>query len=205
LADVHAAHLIHREAGDARLAVEARLLARQQPQEIAALVGLSTAVVETYEALFFAVSDSMAATDWIVTRAVGWAPGWPGRPDPTAVLKWFAFAGGPRVLEAVWPYLVRPSLAAAGLPPLRDGLDLRARRAAALALLPEGHAEDAGFVRHHLAEMGRDRGVPAAGARMRRLAHPGPRRRAGRGVQGPRQPSRREAGGQERVAHAVDV
>src|SRR5690242_428129 len=50
--DVHAARLLHEGAGGQAVEAQARLLARQSPQEAAAALGLPAGVVEAYEALF---------------------------------------------------------------------------------------------------------------------------------------------------------
>jgi hypothetical protein len=105
--DVHAARLLHERAGAPRLVVQARLLARQTPDEIAPLTGVPAPVIDAYEALFFHCRDRLDASDWVLVQAVGMRA-WAGAegPDPAVIFKWFAYQGGPVVLEAVQPYLV---------------------------------------------------------------------------------------------------
>jgi hypothetical protein len=106
-ADLHAAQQLHEGGGTTRLLVQARLLARQTSSEIAVRTGFADSVIDAYETVFFHCRDRLEAHDWVLTCAIGvrsWAE--PKGPDPAAVLKAFAHWGGPRVLEAVQPYLL---------------------------------------------------------------------------------------------------
>jgi hypothetical protein len=87
--------------------IQARLLARQPVDEVARRTGVPVAVVNAYQGLFFDVVDCLDARDWVLVRAIGMGT-WSGKafPDHGALLKCFAYFGGPLVLEAVLPYLV---------------------------------------------------------------------------------------------------
>jgi hypothetical protein len=139
-ADVAVARLLHEHGGLTRLAVQARLLAGQDLEAVSACTGLPPATVAVYEALFFNVLDRLRAIDWVTCTAIG--PGRGPAPDPEAVLKAFAYGGGPLILGQVWPYLAGPEAARAFLLPPRDLTDLRARRSVALALLPAGDPQE---------------------------------------------------------------
>jgi hypothetical protein len=65
-----------------RWALEARLLAGEPPEAIAARCGLSAAAVVAYEALFFNVRDRLEATDYISLIAIGPIMTHGGRPQP---------------------------------------------------------------------------------------------------------------------------
>src|SRR5262245_44912699 len=106
-ADIHAAHRLFERGGQARVVVEARILARQTPGEVAWLTALPVEVVRAYEALFFDCRPFLGARDWVFLHAIrGHEYADASVPDPGAVLKAFAFAGGPLVLEAVMPHLL---------------------------------------------------------------------------------------------------
>jgi hypothetical protein len=104
--EVCEAHRLFEAGGTTRLLVEARLLARQTPDEVARLTGVPAGVIRTFEALHFNVLDRLDARDWVTTHAVGWGRYDPARGrDAAAVLRAFAYHGGPLALEAVLPYL----------------------------------------------------------------------------------------------------
>jgi hypothetical protein len=158
-----------------RCAVEARLLAAQTPEQVAARTGLPPLAVTLFEALFFQVSGRLHATAWVACAAIGRGRGVGAAPEPQAVLKAFAYCGGPLILELVWPYLVGPCplAAAAEQQPPDALLDLRIRRAVATALLPESPAERLKLLRLHLglikgerAGAGRLYPAPSLAARM---------------------------------------
>jgi len=100
--EIYAAYRLSEEGGPKRLEIEARLLARQSPGEIAERVGLPAAVVETYEALFFQVSDRLAGRDWITLRAIG---RWSGDVIPAVLLRGLAYHHGPLMVDVLAPYL----------------------------------------------------------------------------------------------------
>jgi len=98
--DVAAAIAIHEGEPTARLTIEARLLAGEPIEAIAGRCDVSVEAVEVYEQLFFNVSDRLANTSYILFHAIGAASykGFAGD-DSGAVLKWFAYMGGSRVLD----------------------------------------------------------------------------------------------------------
>ena len=83
-----------------RRAVEAWLLAGEPIEAIARRCGVPVEAVEVYEQLFFNVADRLTSTSYILFHAIGAASyrGFDGD-DTGAVLKWFAYMGGPRVLD----------------------------------------------------------------------------------------------------------
>ena len=79
-----------------RAEVEARVLARQSPDEIAAACRLDASVVELFEMLFFAVRDRLNSPSWIQHNALGpktWEP--LQRDDIAWVWKAFGYFYGP--------------------------------------------------------------------------------------------------------------
>ena len=136
------AHRLYVADGPVTHQIEARLLARQAPAEVAARVALPAEVVGVFEATFFHVGDRLDARDWITRQAIGW---WQGRAlrgrKSSAVLKAYAYHGGLAVLEAALPYLLRwPDVAGMHFDPAtpegRLGLSLR------LAITLDLHPED---------------------------------------------------------------
>jgi hypothetical protein len=104
--DIHAARQLREGGGATQVVVQARLLARQTPDDIARLTGVPAQVIDAYEALFFHCRDRLDASDWVLVQAVGMRAGAGSEgPDPAVIFKWFAYQGGPVVLEAVQPYL----------------------------------------------------------------------------------------------------
>jgi hypothetical protein len=100
--DVHGARRLHDGGGPTRLLVEARLLARQTSVEVARLTGLAPEVVDAFEAMFFNCRDRLDARDWVLVQAIDHGGG--GREEPRAALiRSFAYHGGPPVLDAVLP------------------------------------------------------------------------------------------------------
>jgi hypothetical protein len=98
--DVAAAVAIQEGEPATRWAVEARLLGGEPIEAIAGRCGVSVEAVEVYEQLFFNVADRLENTSYILFCAIGPAT-YEGfdLDDPDAVLKWFAYTGGPRVLD----------------------------------------------------------------------------------------------------------
>jgi hypothetical protein len=105
--DLVAAHQLYERSGPTGLLLEARLLMGQDSAEIERRMGVPASVVDLYEAVFFQCRDRLHARDWVVCNALGTPPSgtWLG-PDNCAVLKRFAFFGGPHVFDAVRPYLL---------------------------------------------------------------------------------------------------
>jgi hypothetical protein len=105
--DLAAAHQLYERSGPTGLLVEARLLMGQDSAEIELQTRVPTSVVDLYEAVFFNCRDRLHARDWIVCNALGTPPsGASIDPDKGAVLKRFAFFGGPHIFDAVRPYLL---------------------------------------------------------------------------------------------------
>lgn len=86
----------------ARYEVEARLLAGDTPERIAARVACSPACVRWYEALFFNVTDRLHHRGWVGHCVIGESAqaGLTER-DFDTLWKLFGFLGGPLVLDAV--------------------------------------------------------------------------------------------------------
>jgi hypothetical protein len=105
--DLAGAHRLYESDGAEGVLIEARLLMGQDSAEIERLMGVPASVVDLYEAVFFQCHDRLQARDWVVCCALGTPPsGASIGPDKGALLKRFAFFGGPLVLDAVQPYLL---------------------------------------------------------------------------------------------------
>ena len=70
---LHAAHRLFEVGGLVRFIVQARLLARQSPCEVARLTSFEPAVIETFESIFFEVRAHLDAKDWVANQVL-----WPG-------------------------------------------------------------------------------------------------------------------------------
>ncbi len=114
-ATVRAAHEIWAGDRSVKGELEARLLTVESLDRVAGRLARPAAVVEAYAEVFFAVRPMRAATDWLLTRAVGYSPlrGFTG-PQPAAAWKLAALAGGPVLLDVV--------IAASTGRPMPDGL-----------------------------------------------------------------------------------
>jgi len=106
------------QAGLTEVEVQARLLAGQPFVAVAAQAGLPIEVLEAYQSTFFHIVDDRQARDWLEFEAVS-----KGHrvPEDLAVrvvlLKRLALVGGPLVVDAVLPILLRtqaPRVKAAG-------------------------------------------------------------------------------------------
>ena len=83
-----------------RAEVEARVLARQSPDEIAAACRLDASVVELFEMLFFAVRDRLNSPSWIQHNVLGpktWEP--LQRDDVGWTWRAFGYAYGPVAID----------------------------------------------------------------------------------------------------------
>jgi hypothetical protein len=78
--------------------VEARLLARQAPREIASLSGLPTAVVVRFQELFFDVRDRLSCADYIIESAILGTSPRNASDGAEIALKLAAYLGGPRAI-----------------------------------------------------------------------------------------------------------
>jgi hypothetical protein len=131
-----AAYRLKSEPGP-RLVVEASLLAGESYDAVAARVGLDATVVEAYERVFYAVSDQRSARDWVLFTAI---PGLYGTsaPDDAALIKMFAYLGGPFVLDMMLDATgLRPAPSGA-VPPATIALVQRAFAARRLLALGSG-------------------------------------------------------------------
>lgn len=88
--------------------VEARLLAEQEPGDVAAAMGLSAGVVDTYAKLFFDLTDSWNARSWMLHEGIGRKAYCGLTPDDVdVILKLIGFIFGLGVLEPVVRYYRR--------------------------------------------------------------------------------------------------
>jgi hypothetical protein len=70
---LHAAQRLYEARVLSRFIVQARLLARQSPSEVARLTSFEPAVIETFESIFFEVRAHLDAKDWVANQVL-----WPG-------------------------------------------------------------------------------------------------------------------------------
>lgn len=106
---LHDAHSLKFKPSDdfQREEVEARILARQNNDEISAVTDFDPSAVEWYERLFFHVRDRLDKPSYVIHRVIG--PGIHGSPSERDVGLWWKLIGyrcGPVVLESM-VYLVR--------------------------------------------------------------------------------------------------
>lgn len=100
--DLAAAHSIRTGPEDTRIELEARILARQSPEEIAKSLSVSPSSVRTYVAIFFDVLDRLKARMFIQKQVI--QPAWRFR-AAEGLLMSLAYHGGPTVLHAAIPLL----------------------------------------------------------------------------------------------------
>jgi hypothetical protein len=100
MSDIGGAVAIREGETTTRLALEARLLAGEPIEVVARRCCVAVEAAELYEQLFFNVSDRLENTSYVLFCAIGPATyeGFAGD-DSGAVLKWFAFMGGPRLVD----------------------------------------------------------------------------------------------------------
>jgi hypothetical protein len=104
--DVDAACRLHLTTDKvARGALEARLLAGQSVEEVAACCGLTPEAVTAYVRLFFDVLGSLRARSYILIHAIG-PKHFHGltEDDPDVILKWAGFVKGVALLEPLTRY-----------------------------------------------------------------------------------------------------
>ena len=107
LLDNHRAYQLHAAASPQTTVVQARLLARQGPDEIGALVSLTPAAVKAYEAVFFNVRQRLEAKVYIAKLAVGWTSAMAvAGCGVDVVSRSIAYYGGPFALEVAIPVLL---------------------------------------------------------------------------------------------------
>jgi hypothetical protein len=88
--------------GVTRSALEARVLANEPPEAIAAKGATEAAVVRAYELIFYDVRGRLQSPDYILNRAIGprlrdYTTGW----DYDLVWKFFGYVGGAFVLDEI--------------------------------------------------------------------------------------------------------
>ncbi len=114
-----------------RAELEARILAGQTDDEIAAKLGLSAAGVAAYEALFYDVRRSLTADTYIVNCVIGPKVHYGITPeDHELLLKVYGYALGPIFLDVLLDYFRDPPV----VPDSLDGLDHEALRKLVLKL-----------------------------------------------------------------------
>jgi hypothetical protein len=172
-ADIHAAHQLHQDGGSICVEVQARLLARQSSTDITRLTTVPGPVIEAYEGLFYNVTDKLHAKDWITAQAIGW---WRFDPktgrDAATVLRGFAYHGGPAVLDAIAPYLLRtatPVLDVANHSPDQERLEGSIRRAVAVAMMPWDQKTSWQLMKVHLELCGIAQKVPPKQSQQRMM------------------------------------
>lgn len=104
-----ARELAEREPCWQRVEVEARLLAGESVEVIAAKAGLTTAAVEAFAALFFAVADRIEYSGYVLHVVIRlYAPG--SESDLGVQARLLGYTGGPHVLDAVLDSVDRPGV-----------------------------------------------------------------------------------------------
>jgi hypothetical protein len=94
---------IYEQGGMMRTAVESRILARQPWSGIARATGITTAILKTYEALFFHVRDRLRARSWILLAAVGTLKaGMSEQRRRERAIRLLGYHGGPMILDALF-------------------------------------------------------------------------------------------------------
>jgi len=100
---------VYQQASLVRWEVEARLLANEETEAIARKCGLSANAVEVFHDTFFSVRPHLRARDWIMNCVIG-----PKvhrglkETDQDELLKLYAFAGGPLVVDSLMDYFRHP-------------------------------------------------------------------------------------------------
>jgi hypothetical protein len=116
-------HLYSREASLRRAEVEARLLARQSDEDVAAQCSLSAAAVRAYHDLFFQVRDALGAEYYIYHVVIGpKVHAGLGEDDTDILLKLLGYAHGPLMVDLALRYFRTPP----ALPARLDDLDAAA-------------------------------------------------------------------------------
>ncbi|HVX62144.1 MAG TPA: hypothetical protein VHC19_16115 [Pirellulales bacterium] len=126
---VAAAFNFHRAGGLNRAVLQARLLAGESSQAIAAKMGMQPEAVDAYEALLYSVRDRLAARDWIASRVLGMFP-WTAesRADKANLVRLYGYNGGPLLVDLWAAYFAGASLTEYGSDDeVRASLDLLVR------------------------------------------------------------------------------
>jgi hypothetical protein len=97
-----AAYRLYEASGPSRWEVEARILARQSDDEIAAATGLAAGTVSHFERYFFDVRDRLPASDLVLMGIIGYEPfGGIREGDLRKLWRFYGFSAGPKMLDLV--------------------------------------------------------------------------------------------------------
>jgi len=91
-----------------RIEVEARLLAGQSSDDIGRKTGIDAVTLEWFEALHYHCRDRLGYPGYVRHTLLGEPPTAIGGRLPLELARWYAFFGGPLVLETVLPVLRSP-------------------------------------------------------------------------------------------------
>ncbi|OAI47568.1 hypothetical protein AYO44_01440 [Planctomycetaceae bacterium SCGC AG-212-F19] len=92
---------LHEYGGPVRAALEARILARETLERIAAKAALPMAVVCCYQEVFFDVSARLGSPDYVLTYLLPSVANAATACDYDVLWKWFGYTGGSAVLDEV--------------------------------------------------------------------------------------------------------
>lgn len=97
-----AAYRLYEAGGPTRWEMEARILARQSDEDIAAAMGLAAGVVNDFEHCFFGVRDRLSASDLVLLEIIGYLPfGGIREGDLRTLWHFYGYSAGPKMLEIV--------------------------------------------------------------------------------------------------------
>lgn len=167
---LHAAQHLHISDGPLRFEVQARILAGQTDDEIAARCRLTPSAVHWFEAVFFNVRDRLHARDWIVARVIG--PGLHrGFTEAEIGNVWmtFGYYGGPVALDVVLAITTTDHEQAFPAAVLRAA-DLGVKAVMIPATASPKRMADLRVTAAQLTQKPRPEGVPARLARLARHA-----------------------------------
>jgi hypothetical protein len=102
---------LYEGSGQVRWELEARLLAGQTDEEIAATTAMPAIVVGEYERTFFNVRQRLAGSDFILSSVIGYTPfrGF-DEGDLRGLWAYYGYTAGPKMLELVMAVSLRRSL-----------------------------------------------------------------------------------------------
>lgn len=95
-----AAERIFKENGPTRWEIEARTLAQEPANSIAAKCGLTTHRIRAYQQLFFSVEDRIRAHDYVHSIVIGTHEPWPPT-DVGKVWRYWGYLGGSEVVDTI--------------------------------------------------------------------------------------------------------
>lgn len=97
---ITAAIQLHEAGGLTCAVLQARLLAGESDEIIAAKLGIAPKTVEAYEALHFSVRSRLAARDWIAGKVLGLYPWFAAsRADRMNLMRIFGYFAGPMLVD----------------------------------------------------------------------------------------------------------